>query len=303
MQAVTAGAALLMPFPAQAGADDDTTVALRDGRRFSAQVDRRSDAERLWLRFESADMTILRPIAWRAIADVTNVGVVWKVDDFRTALLAGKIATAADPHAGAGELVTRTAKTPTTPRRGGLETWRVPSPLGSAEFGNVFVAPPIATLQIDAFVAQWDADVEADGLVVTLTPIGTDGRATPVEATAEIELIGPATPPLSRGNAFPVLGRWTRALHVADVGDDGSYRLPLEFQAFHPDDAHMFWRHALVHVRLSVPGRGTFEASIDGVALQGYTPTRDYVQQAFGTRFLPNERTGRGHRESSRGAP
>lgn len=276
----------------------EATVRVVGGRRFTAEVDARSDGEHLRLRFDAGTTTILRPIAWSAIAEAAYQGRTYTAQGFREAWAQGLVTTSTAPAASAPPLVRRSSPgEQPMPRRGGLRPWNVPD-VGK----STTPAPSVAMLDVDASLAQWDADVETDGLIVFLNVLDRNGVGVGVDATAEIELLGPATAPLTRGNGFPVYGRWTRALRAADA-PAGAYRLQLEFQAFHPDWSYPGVRHGMVHVRLHVPGRGTFESSVDAVPLRTYTPTRDYVEQAFGTRFLPNETTGRGHGEASRVAP
>ncbi len=283
--------------PGLGWAQSPATVRLAGGRTFSAPVDPRTDAQRLWLRFGSGTTTILRPIAWTAIVDVVHDARRYSGTAFREFALQPAFATSPASKPNAPRLVRRADEAAPPAHGGGLRLWNVP-----AAHTASMPAPAIATIAVDANLAQWDADVEFDGLVVSLAALDSEGLAVGFRGTAEIELLGPATAPLTTGNGFPVLGRWTRAI-TPETSGDGYARLRLEFQAFHPDWSRQLLRHGVVHVRLHVPGRGTFESSVDAVPLRGYTPTRDYVEQAFGTRFLPNERTGRGTREASRQLP
>ena len=50
---------------------------------------------------------------------------------------------------------------------------------------------------------------------------------------------------------------------------------------------------ATVHVRLTAPARGTFDATTGTLRLRAYNGLRDRLQQAEGSRFFPNERTNR----------
>ena len=294
---IIGGALASSCIPGLGWAQSPATVRLAGGRTFSAPVDPRTDTERLWLRFGSGATTILRPIAWSAVVDVVHDARRYSGAAFRELALQPSFATSAAPNPNAPRLVHRADDGAPSAGGGGLRLWNVPTVREATPS-----APPIATIAVDAILAQWDADVEFDGLIVSLAALDSEGIAVECRGTAEIELLGPATAPLTTGNGFPVLGRWTRAV-TPETSGDGYARLRLEFQAFHPDWSRQLLRHAMVHVRLHVPGRGTFESSVDAVPLRGYTPTRDYVEQAFGTRFLPNERTGRGTREASRQLP
>ena len=48
-------------------AGETVTLRLRSGRTFTASLDARSNETRLWLRFGSDSMIILRPVEWDAV--------------------------------------------------------------------------------------------------------------------------------------------------------------------------------------------------------------------------------------------
>jgi hypothetical protein len=267
----------------------EVSITLIDGRTLVGEVDSHSDARNLWLRRGDATTTIRRSIAWSQIASARVGERPLTVEQLRAA------ANAAPPP------VPRQAATATPPGAGTLRTWRIP---GVAAARETRPAAVVRSLDVDASLANWDADVEADGLVLSFAALDEFGAAASVDGTLEVELVGERLPPYSRGNAFPTLGRWTLAVDSA-TGETGGgyYRARLDFQAVHPDFQLYLPRYALVHVRLSVPGQGTFDASQDGLSLRGFTPVRDRVEAAAGTRFLPNERTGRSSREASQTAP
>jgi hypothetical protein len=150
-------------------------------------------------------------------------------------------------------------------------------------------------------MARWDANVEIDGLAVRVLPLDEYGAVTPVDGTLEVELIAepvawgrplqfppPDTPPVS-------LGRWQQAVCVRDFGPSGAvYRL--RYQGANPELERRWSNFAAVHVRLSVPGQGVFEATQDGVQIRLVSPTRDQLEQSTGHRWFPQERTGDGRR-------
>jgi len=69
----------------------------------------------------------------------------------------------------------------------------------------------------------------------------------------------------------------------------------LPYRAKDPELDTSIERQGLVHLRLSVPGHGTFEHSRDAVRIRSYSPVRDTHQRATGRRYFPGERT-RGQR-------
>ena len=279
---------------AATAADESLTVTVRSGRTFHGLLDAKTDAERLWIRSGHDGVSIERPIAWSSVRALTRSGTAVA----RDLLVAEAERLRATRPMTEPLYVTKmppVAGKPAGERTAGLQLWQV------AEGPVELASAPDATvrwIEIDAYLANWDADVEADGLVLDLEALNASGESLPADGTLTVELIGERVPPLSRGNAFPMLGNWTRQVTAADFGR-GTLRLRLDFQGVHPDFNTVAGRFALAHVRFSVPGQGTFEASKDGLTLQGFSPVRERVQQAFGTRFLPTETTGRGHRESA----
>ena len=159
-------------------------------------------------------------------------------------------------------------------------------------------ACPVASIVVDASVANWDRDVENDGLLVSVVPLDAYGRAVAASGTLQVYLIGPrvrkfSEAPRSRGSKLDRLGRWVKAVRETDFYEGGStYRLP--FQATHPEFDRRLGSHAMVNVKFTVPGSGTFERTIDYVRIQPFSPIRDYHQLNTGRRWLEIEQTGRG---------
>lgn len=272
------------------------TVGVKSGRRFTAEIDVRSNADKLWLRFSKETSSILRPIEWSSITEIRRGEETLSIEQVRTDAIAANAALPPKPKTALAKRAVEGG-----PSRGSFQTWNI-RPASAEE--PVEPRRPVRSISFDAYLANWDADVEADGLYLSLSALDGTGFTTPVDGTLEVELLGDRRPPLTRGNAFPVLARWSRQVTAAEMENSGGYyRTRLEFQALDPEYNLWINTHALVHVRFSVPGDGAFEASMDGVRMRGFTPVRDRAQAAFGTRFLPTERTGRGHRESSTFGP
>ena len=261
------------------------TVDLTSGARLVGQLDARSDGSRLWLRAEKGSAVLLRPIRWEQIA---------------RAHVAGSILTAKQLRQSVEQ------KRPQSPFREepyGLQSrisLRIsasdpdPSPMVSqrAADGPSTVARPakVSSLTVDATVANWDADVEVDGLLVHVYPLDADGRVIAVRGTLQIDLQGQAATTIIRRQSFSRLGHWTRPVRIEDFGSGGAvYRLP--FQRVNPEFDANLSAYGAVHVRLSVPGQGTFEATESTLRIRPYSALRDNLQQATGSRFFPHERT------------
>ena len=154
---------------------------------------------------------------------------------------------------------------------------------------------PVRSLAVDAWVANWDDDVEVDGLVVQVIPQDDYGSMVPVRGVLEVNLLGERRGALKHRQSFVGLGRWTRRVRHDDFGPSGAvYRLP--FQAVHPEFDLSKEPYGAVHVRLTVPGHGVFDATADMVRIRPYGTVRDHLQQATGERFFRTERTGAQHR-------
>jgi hypothetical protein len=156
----------------------------------------------------------------------------------------------------------------------------------------------VTHVAFDAGLANWDGDVESDGLLVEVAPLDAGGALAVVSGTVEVELFMPQRrtldlAPLSGGDTLELVERWTRAISPADFGP-GGVRLNLPFGAINPE-LRPEWaasHYGLVHVRLAAPGQGVFEASRDGVRAQSWAPNRDRLEMQTGGRFLPTERLG-----------
>ena len=146
----------------------------------------------------------------------------------------------------------------------------------------------MCSLHLEARLGKWDSGVEASGLVVRVYPVDAQENIVPVQGTLEVELIAVREVPTNVGEPFTEPGRWCQVVLPEQVGVDGAvFRLP--FQAVHPDFTSDLPFTAIVHGRLTVPGRGVFEDSADLVRIRSVSPARDWLQILQGTRWLPQE--------------
>ena len=247
------------------------TIEVEGGAKFTGLVDSRTDERRLWLRFEEGTAAIWRPFTWQRVVAASHAGRSVATSDLPD--LARKI---------------QSSRTQVVqPRR--------PAP-AAAESAPLPAAP--AALAIDASLANWDGDVESDGLSLDLRVVDAEGLATAAAGTLEVELFAPRIrkyheAPQSRGYSVDLIERWS--LPVAeDSFRGGQARIRLPFGAIHPEFDRRVDAVGLVHVRLAVPGHGVLEQSLDGVVLRPWSPTRDALLDNTGRQFLPAEGTGRG---------
>jgi hypothetical protein len=162
--------------------------------------------------------------------------------------------------------------------------------VAASTMGGKSIAARVRSVSLHAMPANWDADVELDGLAVAVFPLDEHGQTTAVAGSLELSLIG-EMPPGYRGDRNPQLGHWRLQLRPDDFGwRGGVFRLP--FQAAHPEFDTELGACGAVHARLSVPGQGTFETTVT-MRIRPASGFRDRLQQSAGVRFLPGELHGR----------
>lgn len=272
-------------------------VTVADGRVFSGEVDAKSNGDKLWLRSEKAGIALWRPIGWSSIRSVAAGEQVYGGMAFRDEYERWKT-------------VARDQKSEVRGQKSGVrsEESAVDRPAGLADsstsgFDSRYeslkpvIPPRVQSVSVSAQLANWDADVEPDGLIVYVAPLDADGNLVAIDGTIDAELIGEGPGTTDRQVTFPTLDRWVRSLRPADMGAQGA-RVRLEFQRAHPEFDLRLGPYGVVHVRLNVPGHGSFEATTDLTAVRTFNPIRDRVQQQSGQRFFPTERTGLGKRQT-----
>ncbi len=270
----------------------DVTVWLASGRSFEAQLDDRSDRSQLWLRFEAPGTTILRPVRWESVEKASLLGEMMDADELRrrttTAVDADAITRADEVSVAAGDEDGKTVKITV-----------VGEPISAADQARslLYGLPRLASVTSDAYLANWDADVASDGLILQVHPLDSEGNLRPANGLVTTTLIATKrhtfrAVPHGRGQVPETIGRWTNRVRASDFGNGGvSIKLP--FQASHPEWDTDIDTMGLVHIRLVVPGQGVYEHSLDRVRLRPFAPTRDLLERNTGQRFFPGERVGR----------
>jgi len=137
--------------------------------------------------------------------------------------------------------------------------------------------------------ANWDADVAMDGLIVELAPCDSQGLPVAVRGTVEVHLFVARTGGNRVGRSVVQLPRWVERVETSDFAT-GTARLQLPFGPFQPERDLTWAAYGTVHVRLNVPGQGTFQATEGMVRLRPFSPLRDQYQLETGRRWLPIER-------------
>lgn len=264
----------LRTLPAQA--PTQVRIEHTSGRTWQGAIDARSTPQQLVLRFERGAAVLWRPIPWKEI---------------RAAELNGKRITADELSKTYQPLATTAQPLP--------ERKKIAAP-DEIPIEEKPSLPPdrVISISCDALLANWDADVEADGLVIHLQPIDAWQEMAVASGTLEVELYTLQARVFhhasnSRGRSVEPIVRWSQAVNVSDYRNRGAF-IQLPFQAAHPEFDDSLGTYGLVHIKFSVPGSGVFEQTIDGVRIRPWSPIRDYLQMDRGYRFLPNETTGRG---------
>jgi hypothetical protein len=258
-------------------------VELASGRLLRATVDARTEPSTLWLRFSRSaigELTILRPVAWDQISRTRHAGRDYSAAEFRPVAdeLKQKAPRAVFQPTAAAETV------PAAIAANYVADWHPPK--------LAIVPLVVARLEADAFVANWDGDVEVDGIELHLFPLTSDGMVTAVSATAEARLIARRANPAEPSEPFPQIARWTERILPEQLGPGGVV-LRLPFQAIHPDFDFRVGPQGLLHVKLIAPGHGVFETSVADVRIRPYSGMRDRLQHEHNRRFFNGERTGR----------
>ena len=243
-------------------------VHAKSGRTWEATIDRQTDANRLWLRFESGRSYSLRPIQWQRVVWV-QVGEERLNADDAAARVADLLKNPFDD--GQQDEPARGAVEPSPPRLR-------PSRVNASATAKAIVA--------DAWLANWDQDVESDGLVVQLQLIDGQGNSLLTGGYLEAELWSArrrnqSSRPRGAGVAVERVGRWARQLSNAEL--DSPIQLP--FQVQHPDFQTAWGHVGVLRLRLAVPGHGVFETSIDAVRIREFSPTRDQLELLENRRF------------------
>ena len=280
-------AVLLADGPAAAqNAQRRIAVQLASGRTFTAELDARTDGRQLYLRWQRGSAVMLRPIQWNRVVRVQVAGEDLSGEEFRELVKQWRRQVPVRPE----EAATRN-KSVIRSSPGPAES----APAAGAASYRRIETPRVRSLAIDAALANWDADVEMDGLLVHVYPLDATGAVVPARGTLEVELTGQRTGIVKRPQPFGRLGRWTRRVGLEDFGPQGAV-VRLAFQGVHPEFDLNVAPHGAVHARLSVPGQGTFETTASTVRIRPYSVVRDELQHATGRRFFPQERTSTGRR-------
>jgi hypothetical protein len=292
----------LLPRPTSAESKNEdllgapVTVELVSRRTFTAGVDARTDASRLWLRWSKGSARVLRPIQWDHVRRVSVAGeeVTGQELQRRVEALRPQVPSAPKTD-GPRRIVLKGADAASD--QGRPET--APGQLADASGRPAASFPTeparVHSLAIDVGLGKWQAGALADGLVIDVYPMDAQENVIPARGSLEVDLVVPRNDAVKTWRSFEERGRWTQQVRLSDFGPNGArYRLPFAVAAFRPELDLDAASSGLVQVRLSVPGQGVFAATQSDVRVRPHSPMRAALQQATGSRLLPDERTGDG---------
>lgn len=272
-------------------------IHLESGRIYTATIDARTNDRLLWLRFTGPSTVVLRPVQWERVARVEAPDDSYSSFEFQQ--VAWEFIADVDQPEADDPRDDETATDETERQPFEYESDVAPtSDTDQRTFAELaldsLITTKVSSIDVDAYVANWDDDVEVDGLVVDMWPHDAQGDVVPVNGTVHVELIAQRTGVTRRQRRFQTIGSWTRAVRPETVGAGGA-RFRFEFQASHPEFDLDLLSRGLVHVRFVAPGHGTFDASDVLVRIRPYSSVRDQRELRGEGRFFPTERTGRTH--------
>ena len=313
---------------ARAAGVDTVTVWFDDGRVLTAEVDQRTDEHRLWLRFSRPLITLASSTRWQKVVQASYNEKIYRADEFRT--LALSLRDKAPSRSRVEELSTpggnavmdlEAGKTVAESGSRSRETsglhqerpnshesgYKNPSrryPAGQTNQSQVVLrrppndrfpapspSPPrVQSLMLNVELANWDSDVEVDGLLLHIYPLNRDWVPVAIDGTLQIEVIGQKFARRRQPTRFFELARTSHRVRKQDFGPThvATYRIP--FRTVHPEFQLDVGTYGLVHARLGIPGQGSFEASVQ-TRLRTFDPVRDQLQLERGKRFFASERT------------
>lgn len=272
------------------------SVRLRDARVVSGDLDPGTNEWHLWLRSAAPGVELRSCISWDTIVAVDYNENAYPADEFRRLVLGGKSQLLIDADFIDSELFDPDPANAWARRAHEASLlWRRAKRVQPHGPPHPPRLPRVCSVQIETFPANWDSDVETDGLRVIVRPLDEHATVVAVDGRIEFQLIGRqlATSRQPRRNRlFPELGRWTKQLRACHFGPHGIV-VELPFQLVHPEFNLDLGAEGLLTARLSVPGEGVFDTSRADVLLRPFSRMRDELELYREQRYFPIERTRR----------
>lgn len=254
---------------------NEVHLTLASGRSVSGMIDPATSSQTIWLRSQVGQAILRRPIDVAAIDRIEIHGQRANLNELQQLAANANAAPARSSTAEKsirdirpGKIIVIQPAAPSTP----TDTF-VP---------QAKHLPPV-TLRIDAYPANWDADAEDDGLLVSITPLDREGTAVPVTGVAQIEWWGSQVvsrwqTPVGRESYRPLRWAYQSENLTAEQFSTG-YRVQLPFQGMNPLEQALVFPYSLVRVRLVVPGVGELLAERDGIRAHRFQPLLDFSRR------------------------
>lgn len=257
----------------------DVTIQTTDGREIVGQVDERTDQNSLWIRQEREQIMLTTALKWSEIATASDGEVELPLEQLPDLL---QELASEEPK---GLLVRQTIY----PDESLCPDCESREPDGLATQRR---ATRIRNVEVEAHLVNLDRDVEPDGLELVVAAIDENGYPVPVRGSLYVRLWGERIKPRGALVRYEQLQQWTQRVDRDDFIEDVASYL-LRFRTVQPEFDLGLSPDALVHVKLSVFGQGSYEASVP-VMVRKFNPVRDRLQLTRGERFFPNESTQNG---------
>lgn len=282
--------------------DDLITAQLVDGRVVQGKVGPRTAEQFLWLNSAEPNLTVVSRFDWTQVIAVAQGTANYSVKEFKSHLRARR----RDVEAAKPTDIQPAVSGPSLDEAAGPGGPLPAEARSSDEVIAPFSVEPqlfsgvrhalhadrraVQSLHVQAKLANWDDDVEPDGLLVRVTPLDWSGHVVPVDASLDFRLLGlpqryTGGQKARRSEPTTRLGEWSRRLRVHDFGADGAF-FKLAFRGFDPGRDFDVAPEGLLTARLGVSGVGVFEASDEFVVLRPTSRVRDELQLRTGRRFL-----------------
>jgi hypothetical protein len=238
------------------------------GRTLAGEVDARTDDNRLWLRQQRGEAVLTSSVSWADIAAAklgdNAVDADYLRQQRRELMTSASRWSAAIEPVVAGEVA--------------------PSSLGRR-------TRHVRSLEIvSACLANFDRDVEPDGLTVSIAALDHDGAPMAVRGNLTARLYGELRPGSVRDVTFGTLDEWTQRVTAVDFAS-GVATYEFKFRRTAPEWQFDLLPDTLVEVSLLAFGEGLFSAS-EPVVIRAFNPLRDNQQLLLKSRFLPREHHG-----------
>jgi hypothetical protein len=269
-------ALLLATSAATSLAGEATQLILRDRRVASGRIVRAETDDRVWLVTLENGIELRSAFRWHDIASVVHESKQHSPSAFRSLIDEGLPSPPPAPVQRSMDAVLGSSLMSAAPR-----AHFIAEPL-----------PPVRSLQLRAWGANWDDDPEQDGLLVQITPLTARGEFVPAEGLLAMTLIGESSQgdveqPRRFRHRYPEITRETVPVHPDDfVFGPATYQLP--YRNVFPEARLDLFPQGVVTVSLGVAEQGNITASTE-VSLVAPSFLRDRRQQWFGERFFRQE--------------